>query len=287
MTSEFDEFDEFDEIVRSRMRPHPGTTVHAAAALEPLKPGMRRARRHRHLAIGTATIATVALSGAGVLALSATLRSPDTVQTVTLDDDVTLPRPDDDIGTDTSTPASIPDDDLGTPGDDNGNDNNNDNDNDDNDDGETATAPTVPSTVSSGDTAPSATSPPDDTATAAATTAPAPATTTTPDDVPPTTAATATPPTNPPPPTTAPPTTAPRGPEQRTIQSDCGTVTVTHEGNTVTLDSTQPDAGFAVDIKHSGPDEIEVAFDDGDRKCQIHAHPSGGELDVEVENPEG
>ena len=285
MTSEFDEFDEFDEIVRSRMRPHPGTTVHAAAALEPLKPGMRRARRHRHLAIGTATIATVALSGAGVLALSATLRSPDTVQTVTLDDDVTLPRPDDDIGTDTSTPASIPDDDLGTPGDDNGNDNNNDD--DDNDDGETATAPTVPSTVSSGDTAPSATSPPDDTATAAATTAPAPATTTTPDDVPPTTAATATPPTNPPPPTTAPPTTAPRGPEQRTIQSDCGTVTVTHEGNTVTLDSTQPDAGFAVDIKHSGPDEIEVAFDDGDRKCQIHAHPSGGELDVEVENPEG
>jgi hypothetical protein len=54
----------------------------------------------------------------------------------------------------------------------------------------------------------------------------------------------------------------------------------------VTLTGTAPDPGFAVTVKHAGPEEIEVAFVDGRLECQIHAHPGNGKLLVEVENPD-
>ncbi len=59
------------------------------------------------------------------------------------------------------------------------------------------------------------------------------------------------------------------------------------EGGTVSLTSTQPNPGFAVDVKNDGPTEVEVGFAGGDNECELKARLVGGELKVTVDNHDG
>ena len=54
----------------------------------------------------------------------------------------------------------------------------------------------------------------------------------------------------------------------------------------MTLLSTQPNSGFAVDIKKAGPAEVEVGFDLDDAECEIKVRMDSGELDISVDNPD-
>ena len=78
---------------------------------------------------------------------------------------------------------------------------------------------------------------------------------------------------------------APSG--QRTIQSNCGSISVSYSGSSITLNSTQPAAGFAPDVKNSGPGEVEVGFSNGDDECEIKAWVDAGELRTDGDNHEG
>ncbi len=74
---------------------------------------------------------------------------------------------------------------------------------------------------------------------------------------------------------------------QQTVQSNCGSITVTWTGANISLTATQPAAGFSPEIENAGPEEIKVKFDNGDAKCEIEAQIEAGTLVTEVENDDG
>jgi hypothetical protein len=68
----------------------------------------------------------------------------------------------------------------------------------------------------------------------------------------------------------------------RTIRSAGGTVVVIVQGDALTLSAATPAAGFAADVRHSGPDKVEVRFERGDRETRIELEVEGGRLREDV-----
>ena len=281
--------DEFDEVVRSRIRAGNDSPEPAHAVLQSLQPRMRRARRRHRVMVAAVSGGSVVLVGVGATALAFAFRSPDADWTVRSSD--SLPAVSDDGDAPIGTSGVVDDD---TSGDDTSGD-----DPVGADDREsTTTTPDVGITITDGNhgaeppsvqpggdgsTAPIPTTPPQwatpssPRASTPDTTAPPTGTQPTP---PPTTPTTSTPPTT----TTAPTTTEPTSGEQ-VIGSDCGSITVAYDATTVTLLDTQPNPGFAVDVKSDGTDEVEVGFADADLECEIHARMASGRLVVRVNGP--
>ena len=55
-------------------------------------------------------------------------------------------------------------------------------------------------------------------------------------------------------------------------------------GNATRLTGTEPLAGFAVDVKNDGPEEVEVGFADGRDECEVKAWVTQGVLQTFVDN---
>ncbi len=140
----------------------------------------------------------------------------------------------------------------------------------------TTSAPTPPTTAIPEPVTPTTSAPGADPATTNQTT---PQTTTeTPEP-----AATDTTPPSSAPPTTAPETTTP-APEQTTIDSECGSIIVSVNGDDIELVQSNADQGFAVDEKNEGPESVEVSFEGAARHCEIEAEVRDGALSSEVSN---
>lgn len=72
-------------------------------------------------------------------------------------------------------------------------------------------------------------------------------------------------------------TTAPAAtPVARTLQSAGGSVSVTITGSRVTLVAATPAAGFAADVRKSGPDTVEVRFTSGKRESRVEIRIENG-----------
>jgi hypothetical protein len=235
------------------------------------------------------TAGTVVLAGVGVVALERSLRSPDTVQTVPSDGSlpgVVEEVPDMEGSSPTAVTIEIDAPDRGG-------------------DRKDGTSPVIPGEpglrvpiVTNQPDAPVSTT--DDETLPTIATTPRRDTTSAPDKSTPTAPAPPSAPATVPSPTTTTPaptsteatptttvvatTTVPESGE-RVITSSCGTVAVAYEGTTVTLVETQPASGFGVDVKNSGPEEVEVGFAGGDIECQIKAEMEAGQLVVDVEDP--
>jgi hypothetical protein len=61
-------------------------------------------------------------------------------------------------------------------------------------------------------------------------------------------------------------------------------VVVTYRVGEVTLSSASPAAGFAADIKKSGPPEVDVEFESDSAKYRVKAKWSDGDLFVETDS---
>lgn len=294
--------DDFDDILRSRLQQtDPAGTGDAHQVLAQLQPAMRRARIRRTIAVGGATLSVVGISVLGLAAVTTSLREdpaevdilrdgdplPETtpqVSTAEVDD-----RDDQDAesqGADsepdasttstvapsttaetsvpsTTSPIAVPSETSAptttagpavtvaptTSAD-------------------PSTQPTTPASTSAPSTAPASTSPP----------ATSPPTTTAPTTTPTTTVTTA---------TTVPSTTSPPASGQETINSNCGSISVSYSGDAITLTATQPAAGYTPDIKNAGPSEVEVGFANGSGECEIKARMDDGQLRTDVDNDDG
>ena len=62
-----------------------------------------------------------------------------------------------------------------------------------------------------------------------------------------------------------------------------GWVRVAHASGVVTLDAAAPNSGFTMDVKQSGPDEVEVEFRGNDHRSSVEVEWAGGQLVGEVE----
>lgn len=70
------------------------------------------------------------------------------------------------------------------------------------------------------------------------------------------------------------------------VDSRCGSLTVSRAGNTVRLVEVRAAAGFSYEVKSSGPESIEVSFEDEgeDRpKCELNVKVEDGELSVKID----
>lgn len=76
----------------------------------------------------------------------------------------------------------------------------------------------------------------------------------------------------------------PAEPRQEVLSSDCGTITVDVGGYDVRLLDTDPNPGMGVEIRKSGPDRVEVRFENDSRRCEIRAEVRNGDLWTEVKN---
>lgn len=278
--------DDFDDMVRSRLHhTEPTTASDASRVLGELRPAMRRARLQRGAAVGAFSLSFLGVAVIGVAALTASLR-PQPSDVDVFDDGIQLPETPpvssvadeidddaaDDLSIDGTSPRALP----APTSTENG-----------------ASTTSVPTTSTSGPkstevgtaqpathnnppatpapqprqprSSPTSTAPPR--ATTASTTA-APTSTTTTSS---TTTTTSTP-------TTSPPT------GQRTIQSNCGSISVSHSGNSISLTGMQPASGFVADVKDSGPEKIDVRFDNGPAECEIKAWVEAGVLQTEIDN---
>ncbi len=272
-----------DELLRSQLRNRGRDTDDAHTALVALRPAMKRARLRRRAAIGSAAVAVLGFGGIGTVAAIRAANPAETVQT-TSSLDGQLPRPTDPVAATTAeAPWSSGPVVTSTPG--------------------TVSRSSSPTTVAAGapptttpanvpatgtaspttntvDERPATTAGPTTTSAATTTSAPAPSsvpTSTSPPTPQPTTTAPAATPT-----TTTPTTTAASG--TQTITSTCGTVNVSYTATTVRLTATAPKPGFVVDIKESGPDKIEVGFENGIDECEVKARMVSGSLIVDVDN---
>lgn len=85
------------------------------------------------------------------------------------------------------------------------------------------------------------------------------------------------------------PSTAPAPPvteaawSSRSINTGGGVVVVSYRPGEVVLGSAAPAAGFAADIKKSGP-EVDVEFESESAKYRVRARWVGGDIAVEVES---
>lgn len=291
--------DDFDDILLSRLQnAEPAGTGDAHQVLAQLQPAMRRARIRRTIAVGGATLSVVGISVLGLAAVTTSLRE-DPAEVDILRDGDPLPETSPQVSTtevnarNNQDAESQPD---GTPP-------------------AASTTSTIAPSTTAETTVPSTTSPiavpretsaPTTTAgpavsvapttsadpstqptTPASTSAPstAPASTSPPSTSPPTTAAPTTTPTTTA--TTAPSTTRPPASGQQTINSNCGSISVSYSGDSITLTATQPAAGYTPDIKNAGPSEVEVGFADGSGECEIKARMDDGQLRTDVDNDDG
>ena len=265
--------DDFDDILRSRLQQSESTgTTDAHSVLGQLQPAMRRARIRRTMAIGTATLSLLGVSVVGLAAVTNELRGDPSDVNILREID-TLPEP----AAQTST--TEPTDREETT--------------DDPVDEEQRATPTTTLLASTTTAAETTVPPTTDLPTATTRGGAMPSATTAVPVVQPTTPP-PTPNTDPPvqpatttPATTSPPTTTPTPSGQRTIPSNCGSIGVSYSGSSITLTSTKPAAGFAPDVKKSGPGEVEVGFSDGDDECEIKAWVESGELRTDIDNHEG
>lgn len=282
--------DDFDDILLSRLQnAEPAGTGDAHQVLAQLQPAMRRARIRRTIAVGGATLSVVGISVLGLAAVTTSLRE-DPAEVDILRDGDPLPETSPQVSTtevnarNNQDAESQPD---GTPP-------------------AASTTSTIAPSTTAETTVPSTTSPiavpretsaPTTTAGPAVTVAPttsadpstqpttpastsapstAPASTSPPSTSPPTTTA-----------TTAPSTTRPPASGQQTINSNCGSISVSYSGDSITLTATQPAAGYTPDIKNAGPSEVEVGFADGSGECEIKARMDDGQLRTDVDNDDG
>jgi outer membrane biosynthesis protein TonB len=262
-----------DDPFRDHLRPQRRESyADASAALDALRPKMRRARVN-HLAVRGAMVTAVAVIGGGALL---TLRQDPAVTTIratdidsTLDssfEPTTTLRP-------TEPPAPAPPVETTAPP--------------ESDDESDDVRPTVPPATSDrarpDDDEPTPTPTPTNAppSSPAPTTPPAPVVESTPTTAPaisapaPSTTATRRPATTPP---------RPPAPGDDTIESTCGSITVAVEGDEVTLTSTTPGPGFSVDVKNEGPEEVEVGFAGGDEECELRARVEDGTLVTDVDD---
>lgn len=99
----------------------------------------------------------------------------------------------------------------------------------------------------------------------------------------PTTAPTGTPSSSP----TSSPTTAPTAPDvvARAWSVAGGSVVATCTGAAIALTSATADDGWAYEVKHAGPEQVEVEFKaDGDAETRLHAACVGGVPEMTVES---
>ncbi len=93
--------DDFDDMLRSRLQqsePTPSSDAHSV--LGQLQPAMRRARIRRTVAIGTATLSLLGISGIGLAAVTTSLRQESSELDILIEGD-RLPAP----SPETSAPA--------------------------------------------------------------------------------------------------------------------------------------------------------------------------------------
>ena len=69
------------------------------------------------------------------------------------------------------------------------------------------------------------------------------------------------------------------------IDSACGSVDVRFFGDDVELVEVWANAGFAIDIKNDGPEQVEVGLHGGDDECELKARVVGGELVTTANGP--
>ena len=258
-----------DDFLRSQLSG--GSTPGAAdSALVSLKPSMRRARRRRHLAIGAMAAALVGVSGAGVVAVSSSRPAP-ILQTSSAPEEVSrAPESSDPTQGATSTDVATS---LGAEPEES-----------EEVEDETPASSEMPasseaSVSPSSDASVPEQQPASSSPGASLPTGPAP-----------TTVASVVPSSRPETTTTS--TEAPAGSTtsvapvsgEETIASSCGFVTVSFFGDAVSLLSTDPASGFAVDVKNAGPQEVEVGFAGGDAECEVKARMQSGQLSYSVDN---
>lgn len=70
----------------------------------------------------------------------------------------------------------------------------------------------------------------------------------------------------------------------RTVQSAGGSVTVSQRGDSVTLVVATPAAGFAAELRKSGPDTVEVRFTSGKRESRVELSIDNGTPRERVED---
>ena len=70
----------------------------------------------------------------------------------------------------------------------------------------------------------------------------------------------------------------------RTVQSAGGSVTVSQRGDSLTLVVATPAAGFAADVRKSGPDTVEVRFTSGKRESRVELSIDNGTPRERVED---
>lgn len=282
--------DDFDDILLSRLQnAEPAGTGDAHQVLAQLQPAMRRARIRRTIAVGGATLSVVGISVLGLAAVTTSLRE-DPAEVDILRDGDPLPETSPQVSTtevnarNNQDAESQPD---GTPP-------------------AASTTSTIAPSTTAETTVPSTTSPiavPRETSAPTTTAGPAvsvaPTTSADPSTQPTTPASTSAPSTAPAstsPPSTSPPTTTattapsttrPPASGQQTINSNCGSISVSYSGDSITLTATQPAAGYTPDIKNAGPSEVEVGFADGSGECEIKARMDDGQLRTDVDNDDG
>ncbi len=77
-------------------------------------------------------------------------------------------------------------------------------------------------------------------------------------------------------------TTAPAQPEVLAYQLTGGTVVISASPGRVVLTSATPRAGFTMEVKDDGPDEVRVEFE-GEPDSKFRARWQGGVLDVDID----
>ena len=73
-------------------------------------------------------------------------------------------------------------------------------------------------------------------------------------------------------------------PTVRTFQSTGGSVTVSQNGNSLTLVAAVPASGFAADVRKSSGDSVEVRFSSGKRESRVEVKLENGVAQERVEN---
>ena len=251
--------DDFDDVLRAHLRQSaPAASSDAQNVLGRLKPAMRHARIRRGVAIGTATLSILGVSGVGLAAVTNSLSQRSSQLDILIDSEP-LPEPTSQISTTTLDTDEAADDPS----------------REEQANVVIAISSFPTTTMESADSttttvAASVPSTPAPTLVSAGPTQQGPTDNSAPPD------------TNPVPATTTQSTPEPH--VQRTVQSDCGSITVTQSNDSVVLASTDPSQGFLSDIKNSGSYEVEVGFDNGDVECKIKVWIESGELRTDVEN---
>ena len=258
-----------DDEIRSRLRVDLASERSLGAApvaLAHLRPRLHRARRRRRIAIGTTSVLLIGVTGSAVLARVDT-RSSSSVRTYGAD----VLTTGDDARTAGSDPTGrrdpSPEPERSSPS-----------------ESSTATTLAEPSTSTSapGPASPGVGVPA--TPIPGPTTLPVPETTTIP--VVETSTPTADTVEIPPAPSTSQVPSVPTTTNHR-IDSACGAVVVQTIDGRVELVEVLANAGFAIDVKSDGPENVEVGLHGGDDECELKARIIGGQLVTEVHGPDG